>query len=193
LGDLDVLVKLWSEVVQSLLGGVEGRLLQFEVPGVVLDLLGDVQRMEIVLDFSVLSEVGNGIVKVIAQFFLGVLVLSAASGGANGVRLNVKLNIFVFREGPFSVLSFLAGQVTERILDIGVEGLFVVVNNGIGRLCLDPLPVMTVLLLGPVKVFQVVLDILVFAEVGHEVVFGVIVLLLWVHVLITAGGRANGV
>jgi len=164
LGVLDVLIESRSEVVEGLLSRVERRLLEVEVPRVLVNLLSDRQGVEVVLDLSVLTEVRHGVVEVVAKLLLGVLVLGAASGGADGVGLQVQalsnLDVLVGvialvgmgdlestlggSRLPDSVLLLLISSVLLGIENVGVSSevgdlvVMVEVKNGLLRNLLVP-------------------------------------------------------
>ena len=78
LGVFDVVVDRRSEVVLGLLGWVQGRLLQHEVPVVLVNLLSYVKGVEVRLDVSVLAQVGDWVVEFVTEILLWELVLVAA-------------------------------------------------------------------------------------------------------------------
>ena len=90
-----VAIKLWSEVVIDILGWVVPLFLgslssQYKLVG--FHALGKFKRSVIVDNVSVNTKVWHWVVDLVSQWLLFVLVLGAASGGANWIGLNVGLN-----------------------------------------------------------------------------------------------------
>jgi hypothetical protein len=75
----NVAVKLWTIVVQDLLGWVDGWLLHLEVPLVSDDSFGNLQGVVIGNNVVVHSIVWNWIVNWVWQLLVSVLELSATS------------------------------------------------------------------------------------------------------------------
>jgi hypothetical protein len=107
----DVSIKLWSEVVVDILGWVVPLSLGgfgTELELMALHALGKLKRGVVIDDVSVNTEVWHWVVDLVTEWLLFVLVLGAASRGADWIRFNIGIELNC--KGPV---------VTEVRLSIG--------------------------------------------------------------------------
>jgi len=201
-----VLIKSWVEVVVGILSFVGPLCLRLggtDLEFVTGHTFGCFNRLEVIVNIVVSTEVWHSIIDLVTETLLLVLVLGASSGGADWIRLqlSVGLDVSLKLDGESPVMSEVGLSISEVLVggnDITVELWSEVVVNvlswvvpfGLG--CIgSELEFVRLLGLSNSKISEVINDVSVNTEVWNSVVDLVTEWLLLMLVLGASSRRAD--
>jgi len=187
-GGDNVTVEFWGEVVIDVLGwvvpsGLGG--ISSDPEFVRLLGFGNFEISEVINDVSVNTEVWNSVVDLVTEWLLLVLVLGAAGGRADWVRLEVNIGFGLDVRHLVSEALLSGIGVSETVLDVLVnsEVWHVVVSRWLCGCSEGGTLPFSVFVLGGFSVNETFSNVVVWAEMWDEVV------LWWATWLGEAGGH----